>query len=93
MGVEGILPTQWATFWDEKDGNSNDKTCHGCEILPMFQCGAYANNKMYSHSHLKLKGMCHDIFDLHFFHDSNPSGPLINRIKYFPIRFRFRRDI
>ena len=28
-----------------------------------------------------------------FFHDSNPSGPLINRLKYFRIRFRFRRDI
>ena len=28
-----------------------------------------------------------------FFHDLNPSGPLINRLKYFRIRFRFRRDI
>ena len=37
--------------------------------------------------------MCHEIFDLHFFHDSNPSRPLINRLKYFRIRFRFRRDI
>ena len=25
--------------------------------------------------------------------DSNPSGPLINRLKYFLIRFRFRQDI
>ena len=23
-----------------------------------------------------LKGVCHEIFDLHFFHDSNPSRPL-----------------
>ena len=30
-----------------------------------------------------LKGMCHENVDLHFFHDSNPSGPLINRLKYF----------
>ena len=37
--------------------------------------------------------MCHEIFDLHFFHDSNPSEPLIYRLKYFPIRFRFHRDI
>ena len=37
--------------------------------------------------------MCHEIFDLQFFHDLNPSGPLINRLKYFPIRFRFSRDI
>ena len=28
-----------------------------------------------------------------FFHDSNPSGPLINRLKYFRIVFLFRRDI
>ena len=36
--------------------------------------------------------MCHKIFDLQFFHDSNPSGPLINRLKYFRILFRFRQD-
>ena len=40
-----------------------------------------------------LKGVCYEIFDLHFFHDSNPSRPLINRLKYFRIWFRFRRDI
>ena len=40
-----------------------------------------------------LKGVCHEIFDLHFFHDSIPSRPLINRLKYFKIRFRFRQDI
>ena len=28
-----------------------------------------------------------------FFYDSNPSWPLINRLKYFQIRFRFCRDI
>ena len=28
-----------------------------------------------------------------FFHDSNPSGPLINRLKYFRIWFRFHWDI
>ena len=32
---------------------------------------------------LCLKGVCHEIFDLQFFHDSNPSGPLINRLKCF----------
>ena len=31
--------------------------------------------------------MCHEIFDLHFFHDSTPFGPLINRLKYFRIQF------
>ena len=28
-----------------------------------------------------------------FFHDSNPSGPLINRPKYFRIQLRFCQDI
>ena len=40
-----------------------------------------------------LRGVCLEIFDLHFSHDWNPSGPLINRLKYFRIRFPFRRDI
>ena len=30
----------------------------------------------------ELKGQCHEIFDLYFFHKSNPSGLLINRLKY-----------
>ena len=40
-----------------------------------------------------LKGVCHEMFDLHFFHDSNPSRPLINRLKYFRLLFQFQRDI
>ena len=28
-----------------------------------------------------------------FFHDLNPSGPLIKRLKYFGIRFQFCQDI
>ena len=40
-----------------------------------------------------LKEVCHKIFNLHFFHDSNPSGPLINRVKYFQIQCWFCRDI
>ena len=36
-----------------------------------------------------LKGMCHENFDLNFFHDSNLSGPLINRIhKYLSLFIR-----
>ena len=38
-----------------------------------------------------LKGVCYKIFDPSLFHDLNPSGPLINSLKYF--WFRFRRDI
>ena len=37
--------------------------------------------------------MCHEIFDLLFFHDSNQPKPLINSLKYFRIQFRFCRDI
>ena len=37
--------------------------------------------------------MCHEIFYLNFFHVSNPSGILINRVNYFRIWFRFWLDI
>ena len=37
-----------------------------------------------------LKGQCHEIFDLYFFHESNPSGPLINRLKWFFLKICFR---
>ena len=37
--------------------------------------------------------MCHEIFYLYCFHDSNPSGPLINRLKYFHIIFLLRTNI
>ena len=33
--------------------------------------------------------MCHEIFELYFFHDSNPSKHLINRLKYFEFGFDF----
>ena len=38
-----------------------------------------------------LKGQCHEIFDLYFFHESNPSGPLINRLKWFFLKFVFAK--
>ena len=41
----------------------------------------------------RLKWSVSRDFDLQFFHYLNPSGPLINKLKYFLIRFRFRRDI
>ena len=41
-----------------------------------------------------LKGnVSRDFRPTFFFLDSNPSGPLINRQKYFRIRVRFRREI
>ena len=36
-----------------------------------------------------LKGGCHEIFDLHFFHDSDPSRLLLNRLKYSIFEFFF----
>ena len=38
---------------------------------------------------VSLKGVCHEIFDLHFFHDWNPSRPLIYRLKYSIFEFGF----
>ena len=37
--------------------------------------------------------MCHKVFHLYIFHDSNPPRPWIYRLKYFRIWFWFRRDI
>ena len=45
--------------------------------------------KSWSRIQIILKGVCKEIFALHFFHDSNLSGPQINRLKYFRIWFRF----
>ena len=53
----------------------------------------YSVSSFFSELVSALKRVRHKIFDLHFFHDSNPSGPLINRLKYFRIQFRFRPDI
>ena len=35
------------------------------------------------------KGVCHKIFDFHFFHDSNPSRPLINKLEKIEFGFDF----
>ena len=40
-----------------------------------------------------LKGSVSRDFYLYFFHDSNPSGSLINRLKLFRIIYRFPRDV
>ena len=41
-----------------------------------------------------IKGsVSRDFRPLFLSNDSNPSGPLMNRVNYFRIRFRFRRDI
>ena len=71
-------------------------TCnHFCYIdklhLPKTTCSNYELHSL--HYKLSWEGVCHEILDLDFFHDSNPVGPLINRVKYFKIRFRFWRDI
>ena len=39
---------------------------------------------------LTLKRVCHEIVNLYFVNDSNPSGALIKRRKYFRLQFRFR---
>ena len=45
-----------------------------------------------SEKHTALKGQCHETF-WHFFHESNLSGPLLNRLKWFFLKIRFRGDI
>ena len=40
-----------------------------------------------------LKRQCHEIFYLYFFHELNPFGSLINRLKLFHWKIRFHEDI
>ena len=40
-----------------------------------------------------LKGQSNEIFDLHYFHFSNPSGPLTNGLKCFRFWLKFRGAI
>ena len=70
---------------------------HCCAILYLFWSlkkkeSNFRNVSLHLYSFkfvlCSLKGVCHEIFDPYFFHDSNPSGPLINSLKYFRIRFR-----
>ena len=46
-----------------------------------------------TYSNLQTKGSVSRDFQPPFFHDSKPSRLLINRLKYFRVRFRFHRDI
>ena len=57
-----------------------NKLLFNVQMLPYFRC--------------IIKGsVSRDFQPPVFFHDSKPSGPLINRLQYFRIRFRFRQDI
>ena len=83
--------------------------CVSCFLLLTFVDGIQSLNPDFwyfrltiritdSHLALKtrlpyLKRQCHEIFDLYFFHEWNPSGPLINRLKWFCLIIRFREDI
>ena len=60
--------------------------CHTVYRTCTVQCTVYNTVPF-------LKGVCHEILTSSFFHDSNQSGPLINRLKYFRIWFRFCQDI
>ena len=45
-----------------------------------------------AHISVGLKGQCHEIFWHFLFHELNPSGPLINRLKWFFLKIRFSQD-
>ena len=79
--------------------NRSDRSgqMNNCERIAQVTHDSWAN---VSDSHRSLSTKCkHNLFPglkattSSFFHDSNQSGPLINRLKYFRNRFRFCRDI
>ena len=56
--------------------------------------GSYTNMQMLAIDLDDPAGtICHKSFDLYFFHESNPSGPLIDRLKWFFLKIRFCQDI
>ena len=57
----------------------------GC--LFIFKCSFSFN-----FSSSKFLWQCHEIFCI-FFHESNPSGPLINSLKWFCWKICFREDL
>ena len=84
-----ILLIQWAvvsTHWDATRIPSQRRLAHQGGMRYVF----FANSNWVL-LYVSSQGVCHEIFDRPFFHDSTPFGPLINRQKYF--RIRFRRDI
>ena len=68
-------------------------------LHPKTRCSLLCTVMIVSKFHLNrktrrlLKRVCHEIFDHQFFHDLNPFGSMINKLKYFRIWFRFCRDI
>ena len=56
------------------------------------------NQQLHGNWHLQIKHchskrQCNEIFDLYFFHESNPTGTLINLLKWFCWKIHFREDI
>jgi hypothetical protein len=46
--------------------------------------------RCFSDSLVELKGLCHEICDLWFYHQTTPSGPLIH-VGLFAYRFEFAK--
>ena len=61
------------------------------------QCGKIAVQtkevKSYCIVMYDLKGQCQEIFCHFLFHESKPSGPLINKLNWFCLKIRFCEDI
>ena len=69
----------------EMDG-LNMKQIHISEVLVCFKRAEWQDCLFHESNPpclRGLKGECHQIFDLNFFHEINTSKPPINRLKYF----------
>ncbi len=53
----------------------------------------YSNTHLKSRETVPLKGQCHEIFDLRFFHQTILLDPLSGSLEGFRFYFRIRRDI
>ena len=90
-----VRETVWAcSSWAQVESFEQKRYCRdrkSRDTVP-FKASHEQAKQCYDFSFLK-GSVSRDFRPPVFFHDSNPSGPLINRLKYFRIRFRFRRNI
>ena len=70
-----------STFAENPIGLAAD----GERVWLVFEALSHKMEVVESHQ-VQLKGGCHEIFFFYIFHDSKPSGPLINGLIYFRIQ-------
>ena len=79
--------------WNLTSGHGGQEEEKGpCSRQDLLHCKTMMSPHLTTVYSIYFKGVCHEIYDLYFYPDSNPYVPLINGLKYFQLQFRFRQD-